>query len=187
MKKSYLNSERNTALFSKPSKAFRLLLMVLFVCLFANVVSAQKTWDGGGDGVNWSSGNNWNPNGVPTAAQTVVIANGINITVNTAAVCSTFTISGGGNANNVTISGANSLTVSGAVTIGAGTGFGDNKILNVGTGTLSCASIAVTATGSTNRTSGVTLSTGTVNVSGSVTMGDTNDDFTFTGAGTLHI
>ena len=26
-----------------------------------------QTWDGGGDGVNWNSANNWNPNGVPAA------------------------------------------------------------------------------------------------------------------------
>ena len=43
MKKSYLNSGRNTAVLFKPSRAFRLLWMVLFVCLYANVVSAQGT------------------------------------------------------------------------------------------------------------------------------------------------
>jgi len=42
MKKSYLNSERNTALFSKPSKAFRLLLMVLFVSIMPLVSFGQS-------------------------------------------------------------------------------------------------------------------------------------------------
>jgi hypothetical protein len=41
MKKSYLNSERNTALLVKPSMTIRLLLMVLFVVLFGNIVNAQ--------------------------------------------------------------------------------------------------------------------------------------------------
>jgi Fe-S cluster assembly iron-binding protein IscA len=41
MKKSYLNSERNTTLSLKPSKAIRLLLMVLFICLFGNKTFAQ--------------------------------------------------------------------------------------------------------------------------------------------------
>jgi hypothetical protein len=42
MKKSYLNSERNSAVPLKPSMTIRLLLMVLFVCLFTNTtVTAQ--------------------------------------------------------------------------------------------------------------------------------------------------
>ena len=47
MNESYLNSVRNTVLSSKPSTAIRLLLMVLFVCLFSNMMSAQtasSTW-----------------------------------------------------------------------------------------------------------------------------------------------
>jgi hypothetical protein len=43
MKKSYLNSERNSAISLKPSMTIRLLLMVLFVCLFADIARAQTT------------------------------------------------------------------------------------------------------------------------------------------------
>jgi hypothetical protein len=43
MKKSYLNSERNSAVSLMPSMTIRLLLMVLFVCLFGNAVNAQTT------------------------------------------------------------------------------------------------------------------------------------------------
>ena len=34
---------------------------------------ATKSWDGGGDGVNWNSANNRNPNGVPTSSDDVTI------------------------------------------------------------------------------------------------------------------
>ena len=190
MNSSYLNSVRNIVLLSKPSTAIGLFLMVLFVFIMPQFSFGQKTWDGGGDGINWSSANNWNPNGVPTAGQTVVIANDINITIDALAVCSTFTISAGNRANIVTISGSNSLTVSGAITIGAGTGSGDNKIINVGTGSLSAASISMAATGNDNRYVRVSLSSGTVSVSGNITMNDTDVDrnqVTFTGAGTLNL
>jgi len=43
MNKFYFNSIKNIVLTSKPSKAIRLLLMVLFVCLFVNVASGQTT------------------------------------------------------------------------------------------------------------------------------------------------
>ncbi len=42
MNKSYLNSEKNSTLSSKPSTSIRLLLMVLFVCLFGNNVFGQS-------------------------------------------------------------------------------------------------------------------------------------------------
>ena len=43
MNKFYLSFIKNTILSSKPSISIRLLLMVLFVCLFSNVASAQTT------------------------------------------------------------------------------------------------------------------------------------------------
>ena len=72
MNKSYFNSIKNTLLSSKPSTAIRLLLMVLFVSLFANVASAQtNTWDGSNSN-NWNTAANWSLNLVPTAAHDVV-------------------------------------------------------------------------------------------------------------------
>ncbi len=164
-------------------------LFALLLVGFLSIVDtyAQKTWDGGGDGVNWSSANNWNPNGVPASTDAVTIADGINLTVNTAAVCSSFTISGGNAANTITISGANSLNVTNAISIGTGSGNGDNKIIAVGGGTLSAASVTLTATTNNNRSSGITISTGTVNVTGNITMGDSRDVVTFSNTGTLNI
>ena len=172
--------------FIRKSGVFAVALLIANLFLISNAVGQTNTWDGSG-GANWNIASSWSANHVPTSAEDVVIPNNFTVTVNTAAVCKSFTISSGGNANTVTISLTNSLTVTNAVSIGAGTGTGDNKILAVGTGSLSCASITVTATGNTNRTSGVTLSTGTVTVTGDITMGSTDDDFTFTSAGLLKV
>ena len=81
MNQTYLSSTKNTVLSLKSSKAIRLLLMVLFVCLFANVASAQtqtfttpgtttwtcppgvtsinvEAWGGGGAGASVGNGRN---------------------------------------------------------------------------------------------------------------------------------
>lgn len=168
-----------------------LLLLLLTAFLSPSYVNAQtNTWDGS-TSTDWNTASNWSLNLVPTAAHDVIIPNSVpgsndDPVINTAAVCSTLTMNSGNRARTLSISGSNSLTVTNGITIGAGTGFGDDKIIDVGTGTLSCASIDVTAAGF-GRSSGVTLSTGIVNVTGDITMGNGNDDFTFTGAGTLNI
>lgn len=70
-------------------QAVATLLLTLF---FTTDSFAQKTWDGGGDGVNWSSANNWAPNGVPTAGDNVVIDSNLSINVNTSTTINRLTI-----------------------------------------------------------------------------------------------
>ena len=132
MNKSYFNSIKNTLLSSKPSTAIRLLLMVLFVSLFANVASAQtNTWDGSNSN-NWNTAANWSLNLVPTAAHDVVVPATFVPVVNANAVCKSLNISG-----TLTIGNNNtnrSLTVSGNVTINSGgilrsAGDGGNSLL----------------------------------------------------------
>ena len=168
-------------------KHISLLLIMLFSISFT-LTAQTNTWDGSSS-ANWNTATNWSLNQVPTAAHDVVIPNGItaNITVNTAAVCKTLTMNGGTTANTLTINNPNSLSVAGAIAIGAGTGAGDNKIIAVGTGTLSCASVNITATGSGTRTSEISIATGTVNVTGNISMNDANDYIRFTGAGLLNV
>jgi hypothetical protein len=149
-----------------------------------------NTWDGSSS-ANWNTAANWSLNQVPTAAHDVVIPDGITgtITVNTAAVCNSFTMNGGGTANTVSINAGQSLTVTGAVTIGAGTANGDNKILAVGSGTFTCNSITLATTGNGNRYCRLSISTGIANIAGDIIMnGPANENqVTFTGAGTLNI
>ena len=167
------------------SNLFRSLILCLLFLLMGivSVSGVTKTWSGTSDS-NWNTPANWNPSGVPGTSDDVTIPDGKNVTVNTAAVCASFTISGGSNSNTITISSGQSIAVSGAVSIGAGNGNGDNKIIAVGSGAFSCSSIIMTATGNSNRNSGLTLSSGSITVTGDVTM-STNDYINFTGAGSL--
>jgi hypothetical protein len=165
----------------------RFLFLLGIFAMYAGQAQTN-TWDGSG-GNNWNTASSWSLNVVPTAAHDVVIPNGITATinVNVNAVCKSFTMNGGGSSNTVSISASNSLTVTNAVTINAGTGMGDDKILAVNAGTLSCASVTIAATGSGTRTSELTLSTGTINVTGNISMGDNNDFVRFTSNGNLFI
>jgi len=125
--------------------------------------------------------------GPPSPVDAVTVDNGDAVTLNISATCASLSIANGNSASSLTISGSNSLTVSGGISIGAGTGNNDNKTLAVGAGSVTCTTITISAAGSSNRSSGVSISTGSVTTSGSITMGDTNDDFRFTDSGVLYI
>lgn len=60
----------------------RTLLILFFVFSISFISVGQKTWDRGGDGVSWSDPINWNPDGVPTALETVTISRDRTMTVN---------------------------------------------------------------------------------------------------------
>jgi subtilisin-like proprotein convertase family protein len=172
-----------------PSR-YAVILLVLF-SLFTQVSTAQtNTWDGSSN-ANWNTAANWSLNLVPTASHDVVIPDGITATinVNTAAVCKSITMNGGGTANTVSIAAGQSLTVTNGITINAGTGSGDHKILAVGSGTLTAASISLAATANDNRRCEVSVSTGIINITGDIVMNGTaaRNVFRFTGAGTLNI
>ncbi|HEY6913594.1 MAG TPA: hypothetical protein VI413_02875, partial [Paludibacter sp.] len=126
---------------------------------------------------------------VPTSSDDVFINDNRSVTVNLAASCNSLTISDGTNAASVVISGTNTLTVTNAIIIGNGTGNGDNKFINVGTGALSCGSISMDNSGGNNWDCYVSISTGTVSVSGNITMNGTNarNQIVFAGAGFLNV
>lgn len=163
------------------------LAIVVLLMMTATMVNAQKTAVASG---NWNTPATWSPVGVPSATDDVIINNGVNVTVNTAASCASLTINAGGTATAVSISGTNSLAVTGAITINSGTGSGDDRTLAVGAGTLTCASITMEVTGNDNRTNFLTISTGTATVSGNITMNDADVDrnrVEINGAGTLNV
>lgn len=62
---------------SMPSGA---VVAVATVLGLAGVAQAATKWDGGGDGTTWDSGNNWDPDGVPSGGDEVQIDNGAQIT-----------------------------------------------------------------------------------------------------------
>jgi len=157
----------NTGTTYKLFKRTKIFFAALFVFLMGEVGSvsgATKTWDGSSSN-DWNTAANWTPSGVPTSSDDVIIPDNFNVTVNTAAVCASFTINEGNNDNQITISDGQSLTVSGGVTINKGKGYGDNKYISVGSGTLTAGSITMANTGNNNRDSYISVLTGTINVS----------------------
>ena len=166
-----------------------IFLLILFSVTGMRQGFAQtNTWNGG-SGNNWSSTGAWSLGHVPLATEDVVMLNNKTMTINMAAVCKSFTINAGNNANTVTISGSNSLTVTNGITINAGTGNNDDKIINVGAGTLTAASITLAETGGDNRSSEVTVSTGIINITGDIKMDGSaaRNAIRFSGAGTLNL
>lgn len=167
------------------SKSLTIILVVMNLLIAGTAIGQTNTFSGG---INWGTTGNWSLGHVPLATEDVVIPNGNAVTVNVAsAVCKSLAISGGTTDCSVTIASPNTLTVTNAITIGTGTGANDDQLLNVGSGSVTCGSIAVTATGSNSRRSGVTISSGTLTVSGNITMGDVNDELTFSNNGTVNI
>jgi len=182
----------NTGTTYKLFKRTKIFFAALFVFLMGEVGSvsgATKTWDGSSSN-DWNTAANWTPSGVPTSLDDVIIPNRYNVTVNTAAVCASFTINTGNRSNAITISETNSLSVTNAITINAGTGSGDNKYISVGSGTLTAGSITMANTASDNNIDCyISVSTGTINVSGNITMNGTaaRNQIVFLGAGTLNV
>ncbi|MBK9382034.1 MAG: T9SS type A sorting domain-containing protein [Chitinophagaceae bacterium] len=183
----------------------RKIYFLLNLMLFATInVFAQSEGDyrSRSDG-NWNSTNRWqryiggswtNVTDYPgqnAGAGTVTIMDGDDVTLNISPSNSigALIIEGGGNDSELSFNSGLSLNVSGAITIGAGTGNNDDKIISVGSGTLSCASIIMAATNDDNRDCEITISTGTVTVTGDITMNGTaaRNAIRFSGAGTLNV
>lgn len=62
-------------------KSGKFCLYFIVLILSPIIVTAQKTWDAGGDGINWNSANNWNPNGVPGATDVVLLNTNTTFTI----------------------------------------------------------------------------------------------------------
>jgi len=168
------------------SRNYKVLLVIFCLAFYFNA-SAQRIASVSGP---WSSTVTWGGAAVPTAGQTVVINNGISVTVDIAAVCSSLTVNTGNAASAVTINGTNSLTITGAITIDPSTTNGVNKIIAVGAGTLTCGSLTMTGSGQNTRLSLLTITIGTATVSGNIVMPGTNvirNQVNITGAGRLNV
>ncbi|OOG72245.1 S-layer family protein, partial [Flavobacterium sp. A45] len=110
------------------SNTFGFLLVLLFICSFANAATRTASVSG-----NWSNTATWGGAAVPTSVDDVIINNGITVTVNVnSAVCKSLNISG-----TLTIGNNNTnrlVTVSGNVTVNIGgifnsAGDGGNTLL----------------------------------------------------------
>ena len=155
-------------------------LIPLLIVALSGTAAAQSTFSGTG---NWSSAGNWSA-GVPTSAVAATIASGANCTVDVAAQCASLTFAAI-NANSVvTINGSNSIAITGALTMPR-PATGSTGTVNIGTGSITCGSIALSAT-TAARKDVINISTGTLTVSGNITSGGAGCQIVFSGAGTLN-
>lgn len=149
-----------------PKSFNRILIVSVLGVLFSFTTMAQiRTASVSGT---WESTATWGNQSVPISANDVVINAGINVTVNSAASASSLTLNAGAIAT-VTINGSNSLTVTNAVIINGPTASGATT-LAVGAGTLTAGSLTIGGGNNNNRDAVLSLSTGTVTISGAVTM-----------------
>ena len=59
-------------------KKFSLALIIFLMGTMT--ISAQSTWDAGGDGTSWQDAANWNPDGIPAAGSLVIIKKDVTLT-----------------------------------------------------------------------------------------------------------
>ena len=127
----------------------------VIVCFAASVNGTDKTWDnneGNGDG-NWSTGTNWNPEGVPGSSDNAIF-DGTSTdpcTVDSAATVASLSINSG---YTDTITMSANLTITGAFTLGDGTLSAGSYTLDIGGdadfsagGTFTCGTSTLELTG----------------------------------------
>jgi hypothetical protein len=146
-----------------------LLTISTLLFLFSNL-SAQKTWDGGGDGVNWSDDANWLPDGQPTLTDDVVIDEGLTITIDANAQCQSLTFTDNALAISISINSGVTLDVDGLIQFGNPSVDNENQTLDVGDGTLNCLGINMGNTGSNIQDLYLYFNDGTITVDGDILM-----------------
>jgi hypothetical protein len=171
-------------------KNYKIAFIFFLLIVLSFQVMGQKTWNGG----NWNVGGNWTPAGVPITTDNILIAVGATCTVNVSPTCNSISFNVGAGSATVNIAAGQTLTVTNQIDLnGPGGGMmatARNNILNIATGTVTCGSLLVTTEGNgDNRDSNITISTGTLNVAGNLTMSADPDrsNITFTGTGTINV
>lgn len=124
--------------------------------------------------------------GIPGINDTVIIASGFTVNLAANAKAASITINNAGAATGITLSGF-TLNVSGAVTLSAPT-VNATSTFNVGTGTLTAASISITS-GTSTQISLMTVSSGIITTTGNIVFAGiaSSARFTSTGASTVNV
>jgi hypothetical protein len=152
---------------------------------------------------NWNNSMTWGGSGVPVAGDAVTINTGITVTIPDGynAACTSITINGTGaitcagngtlstgtisfaNNGTITISANGTITTSGTVTMAKPSSGSSNININAGTATFAALTMNATTSGKNNI---ITITTGSLTVSGALTTGTTGCQFNITGAGILN-
>lgn len=163
-----------------------LALLVLSSFFFANfAVAINYTAANTG---NWNVNTTWNPIGIPTNGDTVIIPDSA-ITVRVPdgynAACDSITFLGGNQNSRIQLLNATSSLTTGNVTINQVTQNNRTKEIIVGVGKFSANSLNLLGTTSTRRTR-LSISTGTATITGDITSAGPGSQIVFSGAGTLN-
>lgn len=125
------------------------------------------------------------------SAGTVTILNNTNVAldVSPANAIGSLAIIATSSNTSMTIGATNIISVLGGVTITPSSSANVNSSLNVGAGSLSCATLSSSNSGSDSRDAVVTIGTGTLNVSGNIAMDASanRNSIAFTGGGTINV
>jgi MSHA biogenesis protein MshQ len=135
---------------------------------------------------NWDAAGTWaapcNVPGGPVAGDTVTILTGHTVTVAVNAAAASIVLNAPAAANGITINAGILLGVSGAITMNAPTA-AVVQTIDVGAGTLQATSIAIPGSATGGRNCIVTVSTGTITTTGSITFSGTPAQAQFASAG----
>jgi hypothetical protein len=167
-------------------RSLYLAILAVFVLLGAGKAgAAARTASVSG---NWSDTATWGGSAVPTNGDAVTINAAITVTVDTNANCTSInTLAPTPINNGITIIGTNSLNVSGAISMARSVTASRSTTIAVGGGSLTAGSIALLAQTGASQYTEITISTGSVTVTGNITSAGVSSRITFTGAGTLNV
>ncbi len=175
--------KKNKTLHSSTYKQLLVAFTLSLIFLLPQLASATiKTSVATG---NWSAGGTWSGGTIPASGDTVVIHSGNTVTVNGAYTCKNLTVGDATSANTtLTITAANSLTITDEVRINP-SDRNNTFVLDAGAGTLNInGTIAYWST--VSGTNSLRTAAGTLNITPAISITNTRQNVTFTGAGTIN-
>lgn len=144
---------------------FILFILVILLLTFSKSFAVTKTSTGS---TAWNTASTWSPSGIPASGDDVIILDGHNISVSTAAAtCNSLTFNTGSTTTTLTLSNRG-LTVTGAITFSGASGSAIKSIV-MAANAITCGSIVMPNTTGTAITR-INSTTGTLTVSGNITL-----------------
>lgn len=161
--------------------------IIFFVSIFLSFSVKAATITSTVGGGPWSAAGTWIGGTAPGPGDIAVINNNSIVTLDNNITINGLTFTSGANTSTLNLAGF-TLNVNGVITINQPTA-AVNKTLNVGAGILNATTLNMTATTADNRDCIVSISTGTVNISGNISMPSVfaRHHIDFTGNGTLNV
>lgn len=167
-------------------KAISLFIIILLIHFNARAVTVTYSGLSGG---NWNTPGNWSTGSLPGTTDSVIIPNGLSVTVDVNADITSLNMGTGNTATTLTINSGITLTISNVLNFSQVTST-VSHILSVGAGTVSCKNLIMSNNNGNSRISRISISTGKLTVSRDITFNGSRtveNQIVFSGAGTLLI